>query len=317
MTQKIRRLPLNALRVFAVAAREGSFTAAADRLDVSAAAVSAQVKALENFVRAPLFERGPRHVALSADGQALLGVVERSLAELMGALERARARHDDGPLVVTVLSAFLERWLVPRIADFHERHPKALLRIQTGKDVVDLTAVIDVDLAIRFGPGSWPGVVSRRVLGEWLIPACAPAVAKLLAGKPLVQAIRSAPLVACTTEPWSHWANLTGRTDLDCKSTDEFDTSLAVNEALVHGGGLGLVRWTYSRDDFAAGRLVAPFGGAVQDRFAYYVVATEPRFASEKVRRFLEWFTDIAAKWPDPPAEWRLTPGAAGDRAAR
>ena len=182
----------------------------------------------------------------------------------MGALERARARHDEGPLVITVLSAFLERWLVPRIADFHARHPEALLQIQTGKSVVDLTAHVDVDVAIRYGPGHWAGVVARRVLGEWLIPACSPALARRLAGKPLEQVLHTAPLVACTTEPWSHWASLVGRPDLDCRLTTEFDTSLAVNEAVVHGGGLGLVRWAYSRDDFTAGRLVAPIGHAVQ-----------------------------------------------------
>jgi LysR family transcriptional regulator of beta-lactamase len=131
LKQNIRRLPLNALRVFVVAARERSFAAAAEQLNVSAAAVSSQVKVLENFVRAPLFKRGPRYVTLSANGEALLGVVERSLTELMGALERARTRHDEEPLVITVLSAFLERWLVPKIADFHARHPEALLRIQT------------------------------------------------------------------------------------------------------------------------------------------------------------------------------------------
>ena len=192
-------------------------------------------------MRAPLFVRGPRYVTLSADGEALLGVVERSLTELMGALERARTRHDEGPVVITVLSAFLERWLVPRIADFHARHPEALLRIQTGKGVVDLTAHVDVDVAIRYGPGHWAGVVARRVLGEWLIPACSPALARRLAGKPLQQVLHTAPLVACTTESWSHWASLVGRPDIDCRLTTEFDTSLAVNEAVVHGGGLGLV----------------------------------------------------------------------------
>jgi len=306
LTQHIRRLPLNALRVFVVAARERSFAAAAEQLNVSAAAVSAQVKVLENFVRAPLFERGPRYVTLSSDGEALLGAVERSLTELMGALERARSRHDEGPLVITVLSAFLERWLVPKIADFHARHPDALLRIQTGKNVVDLSANVDVDVAIRFGPGHWPGVVARRVLADWLIPACSPALARRLAGMPLQEAVGAVPLVACPTEPWSLWASLVGRPDLDCRLTTEFDTSLAVNEAVVHGGGLGLVRWTYSRDDFAAGRLVAPIGHAVQARFAYHLVATESRFASAKVRRFLDWFTAIGNAWPDPPIEWRL-----------
>ena len=309
LSQSIRRLPLNALRVFVVAARERSFAAAAVELNVSAAAVSSQIKVLENFVRAPLFERGPRYVTLSANGEALFGVAERSLTELMGALERARARHDEGPLVMTVLSAFLERWLVPRIADFHARNPEALLRIQTGKSLVDLTANVDVDVAIRFGPGDWPGVVARRVLGEWLIPACAPALARRLAGKSPDQALRAAPLVACTTEPWSHWASLVGRPELDCRLTTEFDTSLAVNEAVVHGSGLGLVRWSYSRDDFASGRLVAPIGHAVRDRFAYYLVATESRFGSAKVRRFVDWLTASGNEWPEPPKEWQLTPG--------
>jgi DNA-binding transcriptional LysR family regulator len=317
LKQNIRRLPLNALRVFVVAARERSFAAAAEQLNVSAAAVSSQVKVLENFVRAPLFKRGPRYVTLSANGEALLGVVERSLTELMGALERARTRHDEEPLVITVLSAFLERWLVPRIADFHARHPEALLRIQTGKSVVDLTANVDVDVAIRFGPGHWEGVVARRVLAEWLIPACTPEFADRLAGKSVEQALRTAPLVACTTEPWSHWASLVGRPDLDCRRATEFDTSLAVNEAVVHGGGLGLVRWSYSRDDFAAGRLVAPIGHAVQDRFAYYLVATESRFGSAKVCRFLDWITAVGKEWPDPPAEWQLVPGPRTSSGAR
>src|SRR5688572_18535423 len=168
-------LPSHAVRVFEAVDTHSSFSAAADAKQVASAAVSMQIKSLEEYLQVQLFRRGRRDVQLTAEGESLLPYVRRGLDELeqgFRALKSARA----GSLVVTLLPSFLQRWLLERLPAFRETHPKIDLQFRASIELVDF-ARDDVHAAIRFGSGGWRGVHAEKILDEWLVAVCSPALA--------------------------------------------------------------------------------------------------------------------------------------------
>ncbi|MGZ9032991.1 MAG: LysR family transcriptional regulator, partial [Rhodospirillales bacterium] len=172
-----RRLPpLNALRAFEAAARHLSFTRAADELNVTQAAVSHQVKTLEEQIGLPLFRRLSRGLMLTDEGQTLFPAVRHAFDTVAEAVDRLHARTGGGALTVSVLPSFAVKWLVPRMSRFQERHPDIDLRITAADRLVDF-ARDGVDGAVRFGAGAWPELSADFVVDEFVIPVCAPALA--------------------------------------------------------------------------------------------------------------------------------------------
>src|ERR1700730_6839521 len=188
--------PLNALRAFEAAARHLSFTRAADELNVTQAAISHQVKALEELLGVKLFRRVPRRLLLTDEGQALLPDLHDAFNRLALAVERISARSAAGTLTVSSMTTILMTWLVPRLPRFQEAHPEIDVRLMTTQRLVDF-AREDVDVAIRFGNGRWPGVKVERMFGEVLTPLC---------GKRFIEGIKSPadlrdlPLIRSTEE---------------------------------------------------------------------------------------------------------------------
>ena len=172
----VDRLPsLNAMRAFEAAARHLSFSRAADELHVTKAAVSHQVKALEEELGLPLFRRLNRALMLTDAGQTLYPAVSEALGIMGTAVARLKRQDEAGGLTVTMLDSFAAIWLVPRLGRFRTLHPEIDVRISTSDDSVDF-AQSDVDLAIRYGAGRWPGVHAERIMTEEIFPVCAPAL---------------------------------------------------------------------------------------------------------------------------------------------
>jgi LysR family glycine cleavage system transcriptional activator len=171
------RLPLNAVRVFEAVAAQRSFSEAAHALHVTTAAVSMQIKSLEQYLQVKLFHRNRRDVQLTAEGETLLPYVRRGLDELeigFRAIKSAR----DGPLVISVLGSFLQAWLLPRLTTFDDEvRPNIDLQIRASAALADF-ARDDVQVAIRFGRGSWPRVHSEWLMDEWVVPVCTPDLLK-------------------------------------------------------------------------------------------------------------------------------------------
>src|SRR5579859_6611879 len=167
------RLPLTALRAFEAVATQMSFGAAAAALYVSPAAVSQQVRALEDALGYPLFDRLGTSIRLTAAGARLLPRVKRGFDELRRAMEEARRAEDRRPLNVSMLASFLQRWLLPRLPEFQAAHPEVDLRLSASNQIVDL-AGSDFDLAIRYGSGRWAGVRAQLLLNDYLVPVCNP-----------------------------------------------------------------------------------------------------------------------------------------------
>jgi LysR family glycine cleavage system transcriptional activator len=169
-----RRLPsLNALKAFEAAARHESFTRAADELFVTQGAVSHQVKALEVELGVKLFTRARQRLAVTEAGRGYLEVVRDALDRIAAGTERLQQRQRSGVLTVTTSPNFAAKWLVHRLARFAEAHPAIDLRISAALHHVDF-AREDVDLGIRHGDGTWPGLHVTRLRAEELVVVCSP-----------------------------------------------------------------------------------------------------------------------------------------------
>jgi LysR family glycine cleavage system transcriptional activator len=291
-----RRLPpLNSLRAFEAAARHLSFTRAAEELHVTPAAVSHHIKALEDHLGVKLFRRLNRAVLLTDAGQACVAGLSDAFDRMAVALERLRAQECSGPLTVSTSPALAAKWLVPRLEGFQELYPEIDVRISAAMRLVDF-AREDVDVAIRYGTGSYPGLLTDLLLTNEVVPVCAPA---LLEGARRLRApedIRHHTLLHDDTRTsdgaypnWAMWLRAAGLEDVDPSRGPRFDYPGLVLEAAAAGRGVALALSTVADADLAAGRLVKPFAVAVPTPFAYYVVCPETTAERPKVAAFRQW----------------------------
>ncbi len=290
-----RRLPpLNALRAFEAAARHLSFTRAAGELNVTQAAISHQVKALEARLGVTLFRRLNRRLLLTDAGQAYLPDVRDSFDLLAEATERLTARDRAGVLTVSVLPSFAARWLVPRLSAFREAYPDIDVLIAPSNDIIDF-ARDDVDVAIRYGEGKWPGLRADRMMTEDIFPVCSP---KLLEGpRPLnlPDDLRHHTLLHDDMRiNWRMWFLAAGVEGIDSTRGPVFTDSGMVIQAAVEGQGVALGRSALAATDLAAGRLVKPFDISLPANFAYYVVSPEATAGRPKIAGFRDWALDTA-----------------------
>ncbi len=291
-----RRLPpLNALRAFECAARHLSFTKAADELHVTQAAISHQIKGLEDWLGLPLFRRLNRALELTEAGVSYLPSVRDALDTLSQATERLLRRDGSGALTISTMPSFAAKWLVMRLGRFQGRHPELEVRLHTTSQIVDFNQQ-DVDIAIRFGAGRWPDLRCERLLTEDIYPVCSPA---LLAGdRPLAKPedLRHHTLLHDDYFiTWGTWADAAGLTGLDVTRGPRFDDSGLLLQAATEGTGVALARGVLVADDIAAGRLVRLFDVHLPGDYAYYVVAPPTHFSRPKVKTFRDWLFEEAA----------------------
>lgn len=295
-----RRLPpLNALRAFEAAARHLSFTKAADELNVTQAAISHQIKGLEEWLGATLFQRGVRSLTLNEAGAAYLPSVKLAFDGLADATDRLFRRDDGGALTVSTMPSLAAKWLVLRLGRFQERRPDIDVRLQTSSALVDF-ARQDVDVAIRFGTGHWPGLRAERLMGEKIFPVCSPAL--LRADRPLnvPDDLRHYPLLHDDyVINWRMWLDAAGAQGVDVSRGPVFNDSALMLQAAVAGRGVALARNVLAADDMAAGRLVRLFDVAAPGDWAYFVVAPSHYFQRAKVRAFRDWLFEEAAATGD------------------
>lgn len=277
-------LPLNALRAFECAARHLSFTLAAAELHVTQAAVSQQVRGLESRLGVSLFRRLPRGLVLTDEGHALLPV----LVDAFGRIEAVIQQFDNGHffevLSIGVVGTFAVGWLMPRLRLFRESCPFIDLRLMTHNNVVDLAAE-GLDFAIRFGDGSWPGLLADPLLTAPLSVLCAPAVAARvrrpqdLAHETLLRSYRA--------EDWPGWFAAAG---LDCPAIrgPVFDSSRLMVEAAVQGAGVALAPASMFERELKEGRLMRPLAIEVMTG-SYWLTRLRSRPPSPPMALFRNW----------------------------
>ena len=292
----MRRLPpLAAIRAFEAAARHESFTAAAAELGLTQAAVSYQVKALEERLGAPLFVRERGRARLTPLGQRLLP----TLSGAFDSIEAAFASHreeDESLLTITTTHTFGNTWLAWRLGAFQMEHPELAVRLSTSNEVVDLKSG-DADVAIRAGPGNWPGLEEHRLFESRFTPAASPeciAGEERKIGHALTPAdMPDAHLINPGDDWWQQWFSDNG------VAADEqalrrpgvrLDNQANEGHAAMAGQGFALLTPFLWQGDIAAGRLVVPFPERVSQRgWAYWLVFPPERRMVPKIKRFREW----------------------------
>ena len=288
--------PLNALRCFDIAAKHLSFTKAAAELHVTHSAVSHQIKALEEWLGLPLFRRVNRGLVLTEAGQAYLKPIREAFERLGDATRRLRVRERSGPLTVSVMPSFAGKWLVPRLGRFRQRHPDIDVRISASSELADFERD-DVDIAVRYGRGSWPGLKVELLMHETLFVVCSPS---LLQGP---DAIRAPADIARHTllsdldwriDVWQIWFEAAGLGNVEARRALSFNYSNLMIQAAVDGLGVALSQHALAGDDLAAGRLVRPFDISLPTEYAYYVVMPEVSAERPKIAAFRNWLKDEA-----------------------
>ncbi len=297
-------LPLNALRAFEASARHLSFTRAGLELNVTQAAVSAQVKNLEARLGVALFRRLPRGLALTDEGQALLPMLSDSFGRLGAILEQFRDGAHREPLTVAAVATFAVGWLLPRLDAFRRDHPFIDLRLMTHNNKVDLAGE-GLDFAIRFGQGAWHGTQAQLLFEAPLAPMCTPAIARRLAtprdltGETLLRSYRN--------DEWRLWFEAAGVHDVAQPLRGPvLDSSLALAAAAAQGAGVALLPLSMFPHDVESGRLVQPF--AVQVSVGgYWLTRLQSKAVSPVMERFQDWVLRQAGALAQPAPDGNVS----------
>jgi LysR family transcriptional regulator, glycine cleavage system transcriptional activator len=285
--------------VFVAVAEHKSFTRGADALGVTAAAASMQIQSLEDYLQVPLLRRDGRQVELTPAGEMLRPKVEQALADLERAIDEARADRGAGPLRITTIASFLAQWLLPRLPDFTAHHARIDVQVHTSTMLVDFVKT-GMDAGIRFGSGSWPHLHAEKLIEEWLVPVCTPALLKRHGAIGEARDLTRYKLLHSTTEPWTAWLLEGAAGEVWPSSGAAFDDVVAIVRAAEAGQGLALSRWSLVADVVALGRL-AVAGRAVHSAHAYYFVCPPAHLALEKVALFRGWLRSECARFAAPP----------------
>jgi LysR family glycine cleavage system transcriptional activator len=290
-----RRLPsLNALKAFEAAARQQSFTRAAQELCVTQGAVSQQVKALEDELGIRLFWRDRQRLALTEAGKAYLGVVRDAFDRLRAGTEQLLQREVSGALAITTSPNFAAKWLVPRLGRFAQAHPDIVLTVSASAEHIDF-ARSESDLAIRHGDGHWPGLHVARLCGEQLFPVCSP---RLLEGARALR--RPADLRQHTLlhvngrDEWAKWLAAAAAEGVDCSRGLVLNQASMAIDAAIDGQGVALARTALASWDLLAGRLVRPFRESLDAAYAFWIVCPNSTAKLPKIAAFESWLLSEA-----------------------
>ncbi len=293
------RLPsLNSFRVFEAAARQLSFTRAAEELFVSQAAVSQQIRQLEEQLGYPLFRRLNRRLLLTDEGQRLLPYTSDALSTLREGINEVSRQQQQQPLNISVIPSFAYRWLVPRLMRYATLQPQQEVRLSASITLVDFNNS-DADMAIRFGAGDYPGLRSEFLMADEAFPVCCPSVLQEGGGVQQPQDLLNYRLIHDMGPGdlnWEHWFELAGASYQPThKSYTIGDSSLAL-EAVSAGQGIALARASLVEQDLANGRLVRPFPDSLSMKsdYSYYLVMPESKRHLERVQMFCDWIQSVA-----------------------
>src|SRR5260370_40866364 len=261
------RLPsLDTLRVFSIAARHMSFTKAANELHLTQSAVSHRVRALEEELGMPLFNRLPRRLELTRAGQGLAQRAAKAAADIARTIADLDLGGHPQRLTVTLLPSVASRWLVPRLPHFHALHPDIELQLIADPRLLDLRAA-GIDLAIRFGRGTYPGYAVTMLMPDRVFPVCSPRLIAQRGPVDTVEALLDLPLLHdSATErdgsgsDWRSWLNHVGLHDAPCDEGQRFSDAGLLIDAAVLGLGVALARASLVFDHVANETLICPLG---------------------------------------------------------
>jgi len=282
--------PLNPLNVFEVAARVGSFTNAAEMLNVTPSAVSRQISTLESFLNVRLFNRSHDGNTLTEVGEEYHRAVAPAFRMIAQATEKTRLAYDTKPLNLRVSSTFAVLFLIPRLSKFRETYPNIRVRISTGFNPVDF-AREDVDLSIQLGSGDWSDTECKLLFPNWSQPMCSEQIFQSGEIRTIEDLKRRRLLISQNRpETWNEWLAAAGETDfpLDQVEIVEFPNSLLAYQAAADGVGIVIGQIPLLARNIIGPTLVPLFDKPIP-KGAYYASWRSGTGPSRKARQFLSW----------------------------
>ena len=290
----MKRIPVSALRAFDVAARHLNLSIAARELHVTHAAVSRQVKQLEQRLGVTLFERLPRGLRLTAHGALLAEGTREAFERLATALDDVSLPNVRRKLSISTFSSLSARWLMPRVRSFAARFPDVDLQVLTTTRLIDF-AREDVDIGIRFGRGHYPGLHVLPLFTTKDIVVCAPSL--LNRGPPIqtIADLRHHTLLHDDSyAAWTRWFNASGVKSANPRRGVVCGDRNSMLQAAIDGQGVGIVAEIFAAQELAAGRLVKVFDLEVAAEFSIYAVCLPRRLGDPVVAGALDWLLDAA-----------------------
>ena len=282
--------PLRALKAFESSARHLSFTKAAEELFVTQAAISHQIKSLEEMTGVRLFQRYNRSLKLTTDGQVYLLSIMEPLEQLEKASRQLSNRNSKGMLKISLLPSFATKWMAKRIWKFQDKFPEIEVSISAFEWLADFKKE-DIDIAIRYGKGNWSDVYCELLFEERVFPICSKTVYKSLDKNPSPSILFEHSLMHddFSTEDWDMWFNETGIKIKNPIKGTRFSHTVTMLESIENGKGFALGRTPLVIDDLQRKLLYAPFDISIPSEFAYYFVCPKGTENSPKVFEFKKW----------------------------
>jgi DNA-binding transcriptional LysR family regulator len=308
MPSKRYRLPQVAFfQGFEAAARNLSFTKAAEELFVTQSAVSRQVKALEDHLGVALFERRPRALILTEAGQSLYAVTTDVLDRLQTAVDQLGSGSRARQLSVTTTTGFASLWIIPRLPRFTDLHPGIDVRISATTDMLNLERSL-IDIAIRYCPSEMVPEGTRRLFGEEILPVCSPALLRDRS-RPLKrpQQLKDHTLLhfdypgaVKSFMDWGTWLSALGFGDLNPVRALHFSQYEQMIQAAINGQGVALGRQPLVNDLIHSGALIAPFKDTVVASRSYFLIQSPAAEGKPHVHQFVEWLLDEINREAEP-----------------
>lgn len=295
--------PLNPLKAFESAARNCSLTLAAEEMNVSQVAISRQVKVLEDYFEVTLFRRLHRGIELTDEGKQLYEGITKAFQDIGNAARRVSRRGQKGILAIQSYTTFSQRWLIPRLMDFHDRHPTIEVRLSSSTAPVDF-ATHNLDAAIRSGCGNWNDLNFEQLARIELIPICSSALREKL-GLQSPKDLSRARLLHSMARPndWAVWLKHFG-VDIDPAAGLRFENSALAYEAATLDIGVAIAIKVFVKSQLAIGSFVAPFPESTcQIDDGYYITWPKDQAPSHPLDKFLEWIRETMADENGAPSD--------------
>jgi LysR family transcriptional regulator, glycine cleavage system transcriptional activator len=290
-------LPLRALRAFEVAARYQSITRAADEMCVTQAAVSQQITLLEERLGVALFTRHHRGVRLTDDGRSLAAVLQQAFEQISMAIDRLQRKQQSKVLKLVLYPTLATRWLLPRLARFHDQFPDLSVQVTTSMQTVDFVND-DIDFSILYGDEMPRDVEGMPIMEEVLLPVSSP---RYLGGATNHRDLDRCTLLHSTNRlaDWSNWLRHAGIDPPARGSELTLGNSYLAYQAAIDGLGVAMAQFALVEQDLAEGRLVAPFPQRLATNRTYHLTYLATRKHLAKLVQFRDW---IASEIQSPPA---------------
>jgi len=290
-----RRLPpLNSLKAFEAVARKLSFTLAANELNVTQAAVSHQVKSLEQYLQLNLFIREPRKLQLTKAGNKLLLELSPCFDQMEASILHLLPQQKRQSIKVRMGSAFASKWMSPRLPEFSQLHPDIELLFNYSQSVADFKQT-DIDMCITFGSGNWPGVIAYPLLSLDFFPVCSPDFIRNHGPIKTPAQLHDLPLLHdINYYCWSRWLTQVGATEVSSNRGSILDDSNVLMQAAIDGQGIAMGSNALIYDHLASGQLIRLFDQAFHSEWAYYLLTAKNKNISTSLAAFRDWVLSFA-----------------------